>query len=324
MKPTIRISNHLKNTAVIALILLPVFYFISYNLLLSYVGGDQAYYRDYYSALKDKPISDIPKITKKYINANEPFSGFILWAGSNLDIQKDVYISILNLFLLLGVFLLARKNNVKAPVIVLLLTNFYILVLLTSAERLKIAYIFIVFSALFAGKARWALASISPFSHLQSLLLFPSLFMRNLESELRRLFSYFVIRKRIIFQVFFISCTALIIFLFLGEGIVRKGIIYASKDKSPVELASLVLLSVVALFVSINRSRMLLLILPLYPFVIILGGDRVNMMAVTLVIYQLMIEGRMHHPLIYLLLVYFSSKSIPFVNNIIIHGNGFA
>jgi hypothetical protein len=50
----------------------------------------------------------------------------------------------------------------------------------------------------------------------------------------------------------------------------------------------------------------------------------VNMIAVALVIYYLMEERRLYHPLVYLLMAYFSIKTIPFVNKIILYGDGFA
>lgn len=47
------------------------------------------------------------------------------------------------------------------------------------------------------------------------------------------------------------------------------------------------------------------------------------MLAVVVVIYFLMIENKLNHPIALFLLGYFSFKAIPVVKNIIVYGNGF-
>ena len=97
-----------------------------------------------------------------------------------------------------------------------------------------------------------------------------------------------------------------------------------ANEARDVGLTNLIFLSIVGIFATRNRWRMLLLLLPMYPAVSILGGQRVNMIAVTLVLYILITERRLNHPFVLLLLFYFSLKSIPFILNILIYGSGFA
>ena len=50
----------------------------------------------------------------------EPVSIYVLWVGASLGIDKDIFISLLNIVLLLGLFLFCRKyvisrDNISYP-----------------------------------------------------------------------------------------------------------------------------------------------------------------------------------------------------------------
>ncbi len=170
----------------LTMFLIPVAYAVSYFLLTYYVGGDQIAYHNFYNALYGADFVEMLVLAHGYVSSNEPLSALVLWAGSNLNIEKNIYISVLNVFLISGIFLLARKYRVNSLMILLLLTNFYVIVLMTGAERFKIAFIFLVFAALFAGKTRVALSALSPLAHLQSLVLLPSVILASFEHFIRR------------------------------------------------------------------------------------------------------------------------------------------
>src|SRR5690606_30234211 len=50
-----------------------------------------------------------------------------------------------------------------------------------------------------------------------------------------------------------------------------------------------------------------------YPIIFLLGGERGNMVAVTIALWLLMVERRLNHPAILVMLTYFSWKSVGFV-----------
>lgn len=79
----------------------------------------------------------------------------------------------------------------------------------------------------------------------------------------------------------------------------------------------------IGILISSNKFRMLLSLLPVFIALVIVGGDRINMIAFTMVFGILMYERRLKHPLFILLLTYFSVKSIGFIDNILLYGNGF-
>jgi hypothetical protein len=306
-----------------AILLLPVFFICSYFLITPYSDGDQAHYREFYSALENTAPDNVMSLARKKVSSVEPLSAYLLWVGSRLSIDKDVYISLLNTLLLLGIFLLGRIYGVGFIPLFLLLTNFYVIVLLTGAERLKVVYVLLVWAAFFAGNRGRILVGFSPLAHLSSFIMFPSLLLANHSESIRRLLTAGKLNVQFIAAVLIVTMFSLVLFGFLNEGITKKAIAYISAGPSWTETWKLVVLSILAILVTRDRWRITLVLMPMFPAVYLLGGIRVNMIAVTLVIYFLMKERVLNHPCVILLLVYFSLKSIPFVYNIYIYGNGF-
>lgn len=305
-------------------LLLPVFYFYSYVLISAYTAGDQTHYRLFYAALEGTDLSQVMILSKSYLGSVEPLPGALLWVGSNLGMEKDIFISFLNLILLLGVFFLCRKYRTSLVVLFLMLTNFYVIVLMTGAERLKIAYIIIIWAAVWGGKKGTILTGISPFAHLQNFILFPSLLLSKAFEPLKHIARNGTLKKRLLWHGGFVVVAFVIIVGLLSKEIFVKALMYLSKDISLFEFVNLFILSVIAFVATKNRWRMVLVLIPMYPAVFLLGGMRVNMIAVTLTIYFLMKEHALNHPAVLMLLFYFSIKSIPFVNRIFLYGNGFS
>ncbi len=313
----------IKKTTFYALLLLPAFFLYSYLLISPYSEGDQAHYRGFYGALENADAESVMLLARKSVGSVEPVSAYILWVGARLGIDKDIYVSLLNSLLLVGFLLLGRMYGVGFIPLLLIFTNFYVVVLLTGAERLKVAYIFLVWADFLSGSRGRVLVGVSPMAHLQSFIMFPSLFLANHSESIRSLLASSKLKVR-----FVVSFVVVIVFLVLllgyfQEGVVRKASNYISDDSHWSEIWKLFLLSVIAFWVTKNRWRIVLVVLPLYPAVFLLSGSRVNMIAVTLVIYFLMRERLLSHPLVMLLLIYCSLKSTAFVCNIVNHGDGF-
>jgi hypothetical protein len=89
-----------------------------------------------YEALYAANIEDVMPLSVRLTGGAEPLSDYIFWLGANLGIEKDIYISMLNIIFIVSLFLVARRSFVKMPMICLLLTNFYLVVLMTGEERL--------------------------------------------------------------------------------------------------------------------------------------------------------------------------------------------
>ncbi|MDY6993742.1 MAG: hypothetical protein SVR94_14225, partial [Pseudomonadota bacterium] len=205
----------------------------------------------------------------------------------------------------------------------LLMTNFYLVVLLTGAERLKIAYIMIIWAELLSGNKGRVMAGLSPLAHLQNFIMMPSLLLASFSDSIRQLLIYGKFKLHFVSSVIILTLFSAFLFAVLYEGVINKAMHYISRNASWYEMWKLALLAMLAILVTRNRWRMCLVLIPLFPAVYLLGGIRVNMIAITLVIYFLMQERVLNHPLVLLLLTYFSIKSVSFIRNIYLYGNGF-
>jgi hypothetical protein len=300
-----------------------LFFFVSLSFLGAYSLGDQVHYHNFYNLIRGVPFSQVAPIALSTIDSAEPLSWLVLWVGSNLGFDKDLWIAFLNTFLIVGLVIILKKNSAPWYLVPLLLTNFYVIVLMTSAERLKIGYIFLIWAFIFEGRWRVFFNILSPLAHLQSLIFIISLFMSSISKQVRYFFVFGKFRKKEFLYIFILIFLVALIFIYLQDGILRKVQVYASESISVNELVNIFLLVIIGLLVTKDRLRLFLALLPLIAAVAIIGGQRVNMIAVSVFIGLMMYERRLSHPLVVLLLFYFSMKSIPFVLNIYQYGNGF-
>ncbi|MCE8025742.1 hypothetical protein [Billgrantia aerodenitrificans] len=316
-------KSYQERTVLYAFLLVPIFFGASYFLLHFYVDGDQVHYHRFYNSLKFATFQEVPSLALAQLSSREVLSPYLIWIGASLGIDKNVYVSFLNVLLLSGIFLILRKHHVSWLAVALVLTNFYTVVLLTGAERLKIAFIIIVYAFYFSGLVRNVLLFLSPMAHFQSLLFFPSIIFCTLAKDVKIFLRRRAIRVSSFRMVVVAGLSSFFIAYFFWDGIFIKGASHAARDTSALELLNIIILSFVSIFVAVNKFRIMMALLPFYPMIAILGGMRINMLAVVTVIYLLMVEHKLNHPAMILMLTYFSYKSVPFIKNIIVYGNGF-
>lgn len=301
-----------------------LFFIYSYFLSFNYTMGDQEHYRLLYERLGDSKLDEILSISFSTVGSFEPITVFLIWVGAQLEINKDVYMSFWNAVLLLGLVVLARKYRMNLVFIILLSTNFYLIVLMTGAERLKFAMILLTYSFIYfdSSKARYGFIFLSPLAHFQSLIFISGYVSHVISNQILLFFVLLKIKKiALIFLVFFLVFAS-IFFAFFGGLLFSK--FYAYFDsRSLYSFLNILLLCVVVLFVGKNKFSFFLMFSVVAVFVLLVGEERVNMIAFFLSLFFLMLEGRADHPLFLLIMLYFSIKSIPFVNNIILYGNGF-
>lgn len=315
-------GHHIRTLAYVSLCVLA--YFISNSLLSAYTGGDQVYYRALYAALGRESISEIPLLLLRYVSSNEVLTGFVLWIGASLGVDKNVYISVLNVLLILGVVRFIVQSGANLLVIILVLSNFYLLVLLTSAERLKISYLLLVWAVLFQGRIGLLMALISPMAHLQSIIFLFGIASSFFGSWFVQVAKTLRIKKSVIIGIVLPTIVTIIIVTFFFDGILRKGVGYTSVGGGAVEIFNSMLLFVSSMAFAKSRIKYIAALVPMIVAAYLIGGARINMIAFTLVFYIAALEHRLNHPVFIGLLIYFSYKSIFFVLNIYQFGHGFA
>lgn len=320
MKRSVK-SVGLKHGATL-LILSPLFFLISYTLTVPYVKGDQEFYRAFYTQLTHAQFSEIMILQLINTGSAEPLYGILMWIGSNIGIDKDVYIGIFNTVLFCAIFYFLRKNNSSILFASLVLSNYYLVVMLTSAERLKFSYIALTIAALQLpfGRKIWGLISI--FFHFQSLILISSKIAGRLsKTTLKRRIS----RRNL--AIFFLgsilSIAALAVFLRAFSGIITAKLLVYANSAEIFGFLSTLLLMILSVFIFKSKKEVLTSLAICALFSIIVGPERVNMIAVTAFIYFVVTERKTSNPLAIGLMLYFSVKTIDFVQQIFQYGNGY-
>jgi hypothetical protein len=251
----------------ITILLIPVFFSCSYLLLSAYTSGDQTSYIKLYNALKYTSWSEVTDTVYAYTSSRgEPITAYLLWLGASFSIDKNIFISILNTILCLGVYLIAKRNKVPFLPTFLLLTNFYLIVLATSAERLKIAYILLVWGVLFGGRVGRFLIGISPFAHLQNFILLFTVLYVTLMKYIKALVLSPKLKKSLLFSLLagaISICSVMlmnysVLFSFLSELWIQGNVKffgYQAANSSLSELFNIAVLFLVVIFVTKDPKR---------------------------------------------------------------------
>ncbi len=294
--------------------------FLGYYLLGKYEYGDQVYYRDLYNELQAADFLDSFYLAFKIVGSSEPLSIILLWIGAKLSISKDLYISVFNFILLLGIILFCRKCKSGGLTLFLMTINFYIWVLLTSAERLKFAFIIITYAFLYYENLiiRKSLLIISITAHFQSIL-----FMLGLIPYKEKVEKNNVGRKKK--WIILIPLIILLIYILDGyfyENLIRKFDVYSGSGDIYALFNPLVIFIVswFSLKSRIVAFRVFLVFMPLF---YVFGSDRLTMVYFLLLFYLLGIERNLNNTFFIAALIYFAIKNISYISNILIFGTGF-
>lgn len=284
--------------------------------------GDQEHYRAFYNALHGNSFTDISELQLSYLGSTEPLYAVIMWVGASLHINKDIYISIYNVLLLLAILRFTNRHEAGVLFSILIISNFYVLVLMTSAERLKFAYIALAIAAgskSMGGRTIWT--ALSPLFHFQSFILISAKLIGYVSTDhFKRYFQK---------ASFWICSTALAIAaVFLiersSETIISKLLIYSTDWGGDLtSLSNIAILTIISLIVLPHKMEAALTMISCAAAAYFVGAERVNMIAVSIFIYLAARDKRTKNPLTLILMGYFSFKSLDYINRIFLYGTGF-
>lgn len=305
-----------------------IVYFFSIYIFGFYTAGDQAYYIEFYKAISDVKFDDISLIAYRTIGSQEPLSLSVLWLGSNvLNIDKTVWVSILNSAFMVLFYRFLIKNNTSLIVVILLFTCFYTSVMLFSAERLKLAFICIFLAFNTAGLTRSILFLISPLFHFQVLAFFPVVLIYQLSGQLKNIFFKFKISVSMVTKLLFVIIVIVFIITLNYDGFMHKfdSYFYREKTNNAQFMTFLKILLFAAIAVKETKNKLCVgaSFLPMFLFGFMFGGQRIVIMAFAMFVYFLAVEGKLFRPLPFIILLYFSIKVVPFYTNIFNFGSGF-
>lgn len=297
---------------------------VSIPLMGAYTGGDQQYYRELYDALIGTPVDQVAVVQLLKTSSAEPIYGYTMWGAANWGLEKDIVIAFFNGLLAMLIHLFLRRHNAGALASLLIFTNFYLVVLFTSAERLKFAYIFMTLAALLTGWRAVMVLFAGMGAHFQTAIVIASLISARL-SRISLIQRHMRPSRLLLMAILLpagIAAAGLFLMVFLPA--IQDKIAAYSGDRSAIaSLANILILLIAGLICLPRKLEFALTLLPVILAALLFGPNRVNILGVTMFIYLAVVSRRSRHPVVLVLLLYFSLKSIGFLQNIYFWGDGF-
>lgn len=299
-------------------------YFLSEYLLSYYKYGDQFHYINFYYALRGANFFEVPAIQYSNTGSVEPFYGYLIWLASNAGIEKTPLMSGFNGLFAVLVAATVRKLGGSIALVVMIFSNYYFIVLITAAERLKFSYIAFCLAILAGGFLGKIIFFSTPLIHFQSALTIASVGFSKFSEVLadrRKGLNW----DRIKGLIGLSAATVFAFFTFLRfqERVLGKFQSYSELGEGVSGIFQISVVAAASVLIARKKIEAVFFFLPLVPAAAVLGGSRVNMIGFVILMYIGLINGRSLHPILLALYIYFAYKSVGFIENILTFGVGF-
>lgn len=297
-------------------------YIFVFSLILFplYKYGDPLTYNKAYDAMVGRNIVQGWFSYIGIISSREYGHFFISWVGAQF-IGRLPFVALSNAVLAYATAKVLELFKVNRAIIVfLIVTNFYMLVLYFSAERLKYAFLFFLLSLLNLKRMKkfTLYMVLSLITHVQLGFLYLCISINVLIDQ----FLFLLQTGRLSKWLFYILPIFLILFLFMWSYILRKFSIYVT-GAGVADLVKILMFFLFSILYARNRVKAVMLFLPLLIAVLMIGGDRVNMMAYFLFLYYGFQCRRGLNVGVILSMIYFMVKGLSFIWKVIYLGNAF-
>lgn len=285
-----------------------------------YVNGDQVHYRDLYLNISELGLSDAYKYYTSRIDSLEFVHFFIIWCTSPY-FEKDIVMALANVALAHVWLKLFQKWGASLYIAVfLVVTNYYLVAMYFSAERLKFACIFIGLSFLYFDKPKrlYLFSFLALITHAQAIVVYVVVIFREMLSVALR----FVSKGRISKINLFILFSSLIPVILIFEQLVSKFNSYYTGIRGIDESMRVFIFFALSIWYARSKWKEVTLIyFPLILIVFLVGGDRVNIIGYFVFIYYaLKIRGGKNIG-IFITSIYFLYGSVGYVLNVLEYGN---
>lgn len=301
----------------IKLYVISLIYFLFSVLVFNYFdGGDQKSYREFYIEVGQYDLVDAFSYYLGKLGTSEPVY-FIVVYGLSSFFSKDILFSLINAIFIYKLYDFFLEKKVAGIVQVLLAFNFYLLVLLFSAERLKLSLLFIIISFGYSLFLRIIFQSLAFFTHVQTLLMIAQPYVFKFVFSWRKIIFK---AKGLISLVVFIMFFSIIVY-------VMKDHILGKLEYYRGDLFSMIK-PLIFMFFSMMCARKNILV-PFFQSLIFVvssyfvGEERIAIFSyIVFIYYGLQYKGGKN---IYVLSssVYFLFKGVIFLYNIFNFGDGF-
>lgn len=301
-----------------------VFFYSLYFSNLS-VGGDQEAYSEVYYKLSDLTLASGYLLYASVLSKVELIYFGVIYLGAKLGFDKVIYMSFFNSIL----FIFASKalNKIGMPIlysILIVWTNYYTQMLFFTGERLKFGMLLFFAAFIFTNSPKKPapyFMFLSILGHLQILILWLSLSTNVVFSKLTRAVKTLKVSRLLIFVFTF---TLLVSPIFLPQ-IVSKIVFYMSYYGNSIAIGVFKWLVFFILTVISSNSKFKVAVFYftlLFPFLIV-GSERLVIFCNVFFYMQYSNKSRYFNVVSIIVFLYFAIKSIPFLVNIYVHGDGF-
>jgi hypothetical protein len=209
--------------------------------------------------------------------------------------------------------------------ILLSFTNYYFIVLLTGAERLKIAFILIVIAATIKNKSiKYLTALLTPLAHTQMIAHIAAIAAQGIAKTRiptkinKKTFLFGATSVTLILAITYLISTT------FGQIIMAKLAYYSEGGVNLGSLIRLLAILLTGLFALKTKSEFVWSILAISFFTAITGSDRFQISAMAILAYNAVKQGCTRNYAVIMIMVFFSYKSIDFLYYTYNYGHGFA
>ena len=290
-------------------------------------GGDQTTYRMVYEQIGILSFNEAIIFYSKYLTSKEIVHFVFSFIFSSNGIDKDLFIAISNgVLAYVSAAVLLQFNASKIIVVAIILTSFYFNVLYFSAERLKFGFIFLMLSILFRDRKVlfYILSLTSVFGHAQMAINYLAVLFSLLMKEFKRLLVSVKMSKNIFIIIFISLIFGVLInnYSELGLHMIGKFEAY-QKESEFFDIAKILCIMSLTVFYSKKRWEAYFTFVPLVILVSFLGSDRILMIGYFIFLYHAIQVNRGLNLGVISTTIYFSLKSIGYLEGIIYFGDGF-
>ncbi len=292
------------------------------SLLISpyYTIGDQLHYRKVFEVLPTLGFIEGFEFYRRNLSSIEPVYYTLSWLVSRF-LEKDLFTSVLNAILAFySMRLLIKWKASVYMASLIIVTNFYFLVLFFAAERLKLSLMFLTMALISKNRLRlYSFSILSVFTHAQTFVVYGTIFFHLFVMEIKRIF-----RSGLIKVNFIVVLVCLVLSLtMMSEHLLVKLGAYLKPDFDLQNIFRLFAFYILALVYSRNRKETTVFFIPLFLVALAIGGERVNLYGYFVFLYYALPVNKGINAGVLVTSAYFINASYGFMVNIFQHGNGF-
>ena len=194
-------------------------YKLSLFVLPFYTGGDQYYYTLAYNYMPDHSWSASRRFFTNWTGSSEPGYAFLAFMGSRV-MPKIIFSALINAALSFVTLLVIRRFNIGLAMAAVASFTMYWLVLLFSAERLSLAFVFLGLAALSGPRLRTIFFITAMLSHFSIVVLFGFAFFGPVEAVINRQRSSR--NRQRLRRIATFSAISSVLFIMVGEAATAK------------------------------------------------------------------------------------------------------